>query len=65
MKDGDQKRVCKKFFLKTLNISYGQVDTAVADVGPAGTFTAEDKWGKHVPFNKTPAEAEAFVKRHI
>ena len=52
MKNGALKRVCKKFFVNTLNIGHGQIDSAFKDLGPAGTFTGEDKRGKHVPFNQ-------------
>jgi hypothetical protein len=58
-------RVCKKFFLKTLAINQGNVESTIKDAGDGGTFTGEDKRGKKEPANKTKPERVEFVKKHI
>ena len=64
-KNGKDERVCKKFFLKTLNIGHGPLDSAIESQGHTGTFVGEDKRGKHTPVNKISNEHIARVKRHI
>ena len=65
LKNGNETRVCKKFFLKTLDISHGCVRTALEHQGGSGTFLGNDKRGKKVPGNKTSEERVEAVKMHI
>lgn len=60
-----EDRVCKKFFLATLDIGHGPLDTALRHMSDSGTFCSEDKRGKHSPANKTDNDAIAVVRRHI
>lgn len=58
-------RVCANFFRKTLCISNGPVNTALASQNFLGFFDGTDKRGKKVPGNKTNSETLSFVNRHI
>ncbi|ESO94884.1 hypothetical protein LOTGIDRAFT_175323 [Lottia gigantea] len=58
-------RVCKKFFLATLCVSFGPVYTALAEKGEAGNFVGEGKRGHHTPSNKTSEERLDLVRKHI
>ena len=57
--------MCKKFFLKTLDIGHGPLDTALRHKSANGTFSGEDMRGKHPPSNKTKSEDIDAVRKHI
>ena len=57
-------RVCKTFFLQTLDIGKKMVEVALKKK-QSGTFSGNDQRGRHVPANKTSDEARDFVKKHI
>lgn len=63
-KNETKRRVCQKFFEKTLNISNGPINKAFLGA-PEGVFVADDNRGRRSPHNKTKDEDVAFVKRHI
>ena len=65
IKNEKDERVCKKFFLKTLDIGHGPLDSAIESQGDAGTFVGEDKRGKHTPVNEISDKHIARVKQHI
>lgn len=65
-KKGDERiRVCKTFFLKTLGISHGPVEKALAGVDDTGIFAETDQRGKKEPPNKTDLTVMQRVKNHI
>ena len=64
-KEGTKIRVCKQFFLKTLCISHGPVDTALSGKNEIGIFNQEDKRGHKEPPNKTKPDILAKIKEHI
>jgi|ERR1712150_75270 len=47
-----KKRVCRDFFVKTLNISAGQISEKIKLVGNEWVFDRSDNRGKHAPTNK-------------
>lgn len=59
------KRVCKEFFLKTLDISHGPIENVLKGTGDAGSFQEEDRKGKHEPSNKNSDEMIQIIKTHI
>lgn len=59
------ERVCKNYFMSTLCISTGPIETAVKHVDNNGAFTKMDNRGKQPPINKTPEEQIEEVKNHI
>ncbi|XP_046684661.1 uncharacterized protein LOC124370420 [Homalodisca vitripennis] len=60
------KRVCKEFFLKTIDISNKRVMNIVKRKQLSGTsISPRDKRGKKIPPNKTNPEKLEFVKEHI
>ena len=61
---GDRIQVCKKFFLKTLDIGQGYVDHALKN-SKNGAFVGEDGRGKHTPANKVSEQDKTRVKNHI
>lgn len=64
--NGKEVRVCKNFFLKTLAISHGPVDKALAGLNDvSGIFNSSDMRGRKEPGNKTAPELIAQVKSHI
>lgn len=58
-------RVCKDFYLRTLDISAGPLKTAMNQRSETNTFKGEDMRGKHEPHNKTSNEDVAYAKQHI
>ena len=64
-KGSEVVRVCKRFFLKTIDISHGPLITALKGGGEAGPFVGEDQRGKHTPANKASDIAIHRVKTHI
>ena len=61
---GQKHNVCKKFFLKTLDVGERYVDHALKNK-TEGVFGSSDRRGKHVPHNKTSEKSINFVKQHI
>ncbi|CAK1600206.1 unnamed protein product [Parnassius mnemosyne] len=59
------ERVCKNYFMSTLCISTGPIETAVKHVDDHGVFTKMDNRGRQAPANKTPGEQIQEVKNHI
>ena len=59
-----RERVCKDFFLKTLDIGKKTVDCALAK-SEHGVFVGTDQRGRNTPGNKTPTVDENFIHRHI
>ncbi|XP_045506624.1 uncharacterized protein LOC123702846 [Colias croceus] len=59
------ERVCKNFFMSTLCISTGPIETAVKHVDDHGVFSKLDNRGRRAPANKTPEEQIQEVKNHI
>lgn len=60
------KRVCKSFFLKTLDISQKRYDNVLKKKEISGTGVSPvDKRGKHVPRNKISDEKIKHIKKHI
>ena len=53
------KRVCKKFFIQTLDISDKMIRCTLSRK-THGTFEGTDKRGKHAPANKTSDETFGF-----
>lgn len=58
------KRVCKLFFIKTLDISQKRYDNVLKKRRDSGV-PSTDKRGKHIPSNKTPDDIIESVKQHI
>ena len=58
------QRVCKQFFLRTLDISDKMIRCTLARK-VHGSFEGTDKRGKHTPANKTTEEKTDYIKRHI
>ena len=61
---GERIRVCKKFFLKTLDISDKRVTTAM-NKKTIGGPTTSDRRGKNKPWNKTPCDDRQYILNHI
>ena len=65
--DHSRRRVCKQFFLTSLNISESLIwytlDKKVADENVS--FSSRDHRGRHTPYNKTSDELLEAVRRHI
>jgi len=59
-----KQRVCKAFFLKTLDIGKKTVDSAMNKM-KNGVYVGSDKRGRNAPGNKTPKADDDFVHRHI
>lgn len=57
-------RVCKSFFMKTLDLGEKAIEYAVTR-SSAGAFTTKDKRGQHTPHNKTPEAKVEEIKRYI
>ena len=62
--DSDRVRVCKRFFLATLDIGEGFVHHAMVN-SQNGTFTGSDGRGKHPAHNRTRDSSVEYVKDHI
>lgn len=66
LKNDEDKRVCKNFFLSTLSISNGPLKTAFSSKSNvSGTFTGKDKRGHKKPPNKTSEFWIQKIKEHI
>lgn len=59
-----QKRVCKSFFLNTLDIGERTVDRSLRSKR-SGMFATNDKRGKHIPNNITPDSMVEDIRKHI
>lgn len=62
---GEKKRVCLKFFCSTFAISHHLIQSVMENVGFGGVYVSHDKRIGFRPFNATPQESVAFVKKHI
>ncbi|KAJ4431178.1 hypothetical protein ANN_19775 [Periplaneta americana] len=58
-------KVCKKFFLGTLNIGEKTVITAKKKEAGGPSFVTDDRRGRHIPANKTNDQAAEGVREHI
>lgn len=59
-------RVCKKFFLHTLDVSEKMVRTALSKCQRSeATVLSPDKRGKHPPGRKLPEEIRESIEEHI
>ena len=63
--EGQEKRVCKQFFLRTLDTSEAPVNSVLKERSENNSFVGEDKRGKHTPSNQTPEKDLHHVRRHI
>jgi hypothetical protein len=61
--EGCKVRVCKSFFLKTLDVGERVVELAMRDKISV-MFKEKDKRGRHSPYSKTPKETIQFVRKH-
>jgi hypothetical protein len=61
---GSLQRVCKKFFIQTLDISDKMIRCTLSRK-THGTFEGTDKRGKHTPANKTSDETLDSIRQHI
>lgn len=64
VKDGTKERVCRDFFMKTLDIKRKTIDYNVSKK-QHGTYGGKDMRGRHIAPNKTDYERVTFVKKHI
>jgi NAD-dependent dihydropyrimidine dehydrogenase PreA subunit len=64
-KNGKLHRVCKSFFIATLDIGPKIIDCAMKKRQGFGFFCDEDKRGKHEPSNKLPEEKLDIIRNHI
>ncbi|XP_072032215.1 metastasis-associated protein MTA3-like isoform X2 [Amphiura filiformis] len=64
IKDGNNIRVCQRFFTSTLAISEKSVRTALEKGSNLG-FMGMDQRGRHEPKNKTPAKDSEGARNHI
>lgn len=60
----EKERVCKVFFLSTLDISEKKVSAALKNINVIGT-AKPDKRGRHVPKNKTDTDNMDFMMKYI
>lgn len=65
--NGERKRVCKSFFLKTLSVSEKLVVYTIrkAETMCSSSFSPPDMRGRHEPHNKTSDELLEAVRLHI
>ncbi|CAK1596051.1 unnamed protein product [Parnassius mnemosyne] len=59
------KRVCKSFFLKVIQISNKRLDYALRNKKSVSGIAERDKRGQHVPANKLSDEKLNWIKDHI
>lgn len=57
-------RVCKQFFLKTLDLSNKRFINVARRKSENG-ISPPDRRGRHIPWNRTPQEAIDLIKNHI
>lgn len=62
--NGEKKRVCKVFFMNTLDINGRVIQTVLEKRTDVDTIT-EDNRGKHGKHKKLPAEVKEGVRKHI
>lgn len=64
--NGTSHRVCKRFFLTTLDISCQMVKTTLEKIHRSSTtMPSPDKRGRHTPSTKFPHHVTQFAKDHI
>lgn len=61
---GDEVKVCRRFFLATLNVSEAMIRTALEKLSPQG-ICQDDNRGRKPPPNKLTPDDEEFLRRHI
>ncbi|CAG4939248.1 unnamed protein product [Parnassius apollo] len=59
------KRVCKSFFLKVIQMSNKRLDYALRNKKSVSGIAERDKRGQHVPANKLSDEKLNWIKDHI
>lgn len=59
------KRVCKSFFLRVIQISNKRLDYALRIKKSVSGLAETDKRGKHAPANKIPDEKLNWIRDHI
>lgn len=64
VKDDKKVRICRDFFMKTLDIKRKTIDYNVSKK-KHGAFGGQDMRGRHKAPNKTEAERISFVEQHI
>jgi hypothetical protein len=64
-KDANKVRVCKRFFMSTINIGHYPITAAINGQGASGIFTGVDGRGRHYPGNKTKDTDLEIVRKHI
>nr|CAH7726499.1 unnamed protein product [Callosobruchus chinensis] len=62
--NGSKKRVCKRFFLNTLDISQNFVDHALRKTLAGGIIEGDLRKG-HIPHNKIPEEIRQGIRDHM
>ena len=63
--DNKQIRVCKGFFMATLNVGKSYIDHALKHCSATRTFNSIEKRGRHTPANKTSQSSIETVRKHI
>uniref|UniRef100_A0A915LCA7 Uncharacterized protein n=1 Tax=Romanomermis culicivorax TaxID=13658 RepID=A0A915LCA7_ROMCU len=63
-KNNDKVRVCKTFFMSTLNIGHSPIDTALLH-SSNGVYSNPNTQMIRIPHNKTPKEQLEQVRAHI
>lgn len=63
--NGQKVKVCKDFFLKTLDINFERVIHAHEHADEAKSFHQKDARGSHAPVNKTKPEVLTAIRNHI
>lgn len=61
---GEMAKVCREFFLSTLNITDSLIRSTISKTNDQGCV-GMDKRGKHAPHNKLPESQATFLKKHI
>ncbi|XP_048240747.1 uncharacterized protein LOC125374054 [Haliotis rufescens] len=62
--EGTRHLVCKKFFMKTLDIGESYISHALQHKSQ-GTFGSTERRGRHKPHNKTASDRLTKVREHI
>lgn len=61
---GEMVKVCREFFLSTLNITDSLIRSTISKTNDQGCVEM-NKRGKHAPHNKLPESQATFLKKHI
>uniref|UniRef100_A0A915INY2 Uncharacterized protein n=1 Tax=Romanomermis culicivorax TaxID=13658 RepID=A0A915INY2_ROMCU len=65
IKNGEKLKVCKEFFLRTLDISHRRIPTAFEKTDECNTVQIPSHQGKHAPKHKLKAPYRQAVIDHI